>query len=76
MFIYKILAMVERLKKPTTIRSIIVFVFSIWMTYATLNNRIEQLEQFQREVDIVELQKSIVSIQKDVEWIKVNMPIK
>lgn len=76
MFIYKILAMVERLKKPTTIRSIIVFVFSIGMTYATLNNRIEQLEQFQREVDIVELQKSIVSIQKDVEWIKVNMPIK
>ena len=68
--------MVERLKKPTTIRSIIVFVFSIGMTYATLNNRIEQLEQFQREVDIVELQKSIVSIQKDVEWIKVNMPIK
>lgn len=76
MFIYKILAMVERLKKPTTIRSIIVFVFSIGMTYATLNNRIEQLEQFQREVDIVELQKSIVSIQKDVEWIKVNMPLK
>ncbi len=76
MFIYKILAMVERLKKPTTIRSIIVFVFSIGMTYATLNNRIEQLEQFQREVDIVELQKSIVAIQKDVEWIKVNMPLK
>ena len=76
MFTYKIIEMLDRLKKPTTIRSIIVFVFSIGMTYATLNNRIEQLEQFQREVDIVELQKSIVSIQKDVEWIKINMPVK
>jgi len=41
-----------------------------------LNYRINALEEFQKEVDVLDLQKSIVAIQKDVEWIKMNMPTK
>lgn len=66
----------DRLKKPTTIWSILVFIFTLGGIYATFNARLNALEDFRKEVDVVELQKSIVSIQKDVEWIKLNMPIK
>ena len=78
MFTYKkaITMRVERLKKPTTIWSIIIFVFSLWGVYATFNNRLNELEEFRKEVNIMELQKNIVAIQKDVERIKVNMPTK
>lgn len=67
---------VERLKKPTTIWSIIVFIFSMGGMYATFNYRLNDLEEFRKEVNILELQKSIVAIQKDVERIKINMPTK
>jgi hypothetical protein len=66
----------DRLKKPTTIWSIIVFIFSIGGMYATFNYRLNDLEEFRKEVNILELQKSIVAIQKDVERIKINMPTK
>lgn len=66
----------DRLKKPTTIWSIIVFIFSIGGIYATFNYRLNDLEEFKKEVNILELQKSIVAIQKDVERIKINMPTK
>jgi len=46
---------------------------AIW---SSLNYRINALEEFQKEVDVLDLQKSIVAIQKDVEWIKINMPTK
>ena len=78
MFIYqlKINMRLERLKKPTTIWSILVFAFTLGGLYATFNSRINALEEFKQEVNVVELQKNIVSIQKDVEWIKINMPSK
>lgn len=78
MFIYqlKINMRLERLKKPTTIWSILVFAFTLGGLYATFNSRINALEEFKQEVNVVELQKNIVSIQKDVEWIKLNMPSK
>ena len=78
MFIYqlKINMRLERLKKPTTIWSILVFAFTLGGLYATFNSRINALEEFKQEVNVVELQKSIVSIQKDVERIKLNMPSK
>jgi hypothetical protein len=66
----------ERLKKPTTIWSIIVFVFTLGGTYFSINARINALEEFKQEADILELKTSIVAIQKDVERIKLNMPIK
>lgn len=67
---------IERLKKPTTIWSIIIFVFSLWGVYYSFNYRLNELEEFKKEVNIMELQKSIVAIQKDVERIKINMPTK
>ena len=76
MFISKIEKMIERLKQPATIWKLILFVFGLGVCYASLNFRIEALEEFQKEVDIMEIQKSIISIQKDVERIKINMPTK
>lgn len=67
---------VERLKKPTTIWSIIVFIFTLGGTYVSFNARLNALEDFRRDANIVELQKNIVQIQTDIEWIKTNMPTK
>lgn len=66
----------ERLKKPTTIWSILVFAFTLGGIYFSINARLDALEEFRKEANIVELQKSIVQIQTDVERIKINMPTK
>ena len=71
MFTYKILTMrVERLKKPTTIWSIIIFVFSLGGVYATMNNRISRLEEFRANVDVVKINTTLAQIQSDLERIK------
>ena len=64
---------VERLKKPTTIWSIIIFVFSLWGVYATMNNRISRLEEFKNNVDIIKINTTLAQIQSDLEWIKTEL---
>ena len=61
---------VERLKKPTTIWSIIIFVFSLWGVYATMNNRISRLEEFKANVDVIKINTTLAQIQSDLERIK------
>lgn len=75
-FILKKEKMKEWLSQPWTIWKIIVFIFWLGAIWSSLNYRINALEEFQKEVDVLDLQKSIVAIQKDVEWIKMNMPTK
>lgn len=71
MFTYKILTMrIERIKKPTTIWSIIIFVFSLGGVYATMNNRISRLEEFKANVDVVKINTTLAQIQSDLERIK------
>ena len=72
MFTYKKLMQmrVERLKKPTTIWSIIIFVFSLGGVYATMNNRISRLEEFKANVDIIKINTTLAQIQSDLERIK------
>lgn len=71
MFTYKILTMwIERLKKPTTIWSIIIFIFSLGGVYATMNNRISRLEEFKANVDVVKINTTLAQIQSDLERIK------
>lgn len=56
----------EYIKNPATIITMIVFVFWLWVGRTTLNNRIQNLEDFRSEVNIIE-------IQKDIQEIKVNI---
>lgn len=60
----------DRLKKPTTIWSIIVFIFSMGGMYATMNNRISRLEEFKANVDVVKINTTLAQIQADIERIK------
>lgn len=61
---------VERLKKPTTIWSIIIFIFSLGGVYTTINNRISRLEEFTANVDVVKINTTLAQIQADIERIK------
>lgn len=63
----------ERLKKPTTIWSIIVFIFSLGGVYTTMNNRISRLEEFTANVDVVKINTTLAQIQADIERIKLNI---
>lgn len=63
----------EYITNPATIITIIVFVFGLWISWATLNNRVNRLEEFQQSINMVEIQSTLSSIQKDIEWIKIEL---
>lgn len=69
----------EYLSNPTTWVAWIVFIFSLWGAYATLNNRIKNVEDKVNEIDIIEIKTqlkeistNIAWIQKDIEYLKEN----
>ena len=62
--------MVERLKQPSTIWKLVLFVFWLGVTWSSLNYRIQRLEEFQSTVDIVEIQTTLKEISTDLSWIK------
>lgn len=69
----------DYLSNPATIISLIVFIFWLWVSYATLNNRLSVVEEKQEEFNIIgiqtqlaEINKNIAGIQKDIEWLKMN----
>ena len=61
---------IERLKKPTTICSVVVFIFWLGGTWVSINTRIERLEEFHDKIDIIQLQTTLKEIQVDLTWIK------
>lgn len=63
----------EYLTNPATWIAFWFFIFSLGWTYASLNNRISDLEKFQEEANIMELKTILVQVQKDIEWIKNDM---
>lgn len=63
----------EHITNPATIISFIVAVFGFWVTWATLNNRLNNLETFRESVDMIEIQTTLSSIQKDIERIKMAL---
>jgi hypothetical protein len=62
--------MVERLKQPSTIWKLVLFVFWLGVTWSSLNYRVSRLEEFQDTVDIVEIQTTLKEISTDLSWIK------
>ncbi len=63
----------EYITNPATIVTIVVFVFGLWISWATLNNRVNRLEEFQQSINMIEIQSTLSSIQKDIEWIKIEL---
>lgn len=71
--LHKINYMKEWLNQPATIWKIVIFIFWLWVTWSSLNYRISNLEEFQKSVDIVEIQTTLAEIKSDITWIKVNI---
>ena len=63
----------EYITNPARIVSFCVFVFGIWVTYATMSSRITSLEEFERSVDMVKIETTLTAMQKDIEYIRLNL---
>lgn len=63
----------EYFTNPKNIIAIIVFIFGLWVAWTTLNSRINKLEEFQSTVNMIEIQTTLSSIQKDIERIKIEL---
>lgn len=63
----------ERLTQPETIISIVAFIFSLWWVWATLNNRIKELELKMKEIDAIDIKTRLAQIQTDIERIKAKL---
>jgi len=66
----------QRLTEPETIISIVAFIFSLWWIWATLNNRIKELEMKMKEIDWLGLEAKLAQIMTDLEWIKTKLESK
>lgn len=63
----------QRLQEPETIVSLVAFIFSLWTVWATLNNRIKELEWKMEEVDAIDIKTKLAEIQTDLTWIKAKL---
>ena len=63
----------EYLLNPAVWISFIIFVFGLWVSYSTLNNRITALEKEQAELDVAYIQSTLAQIQTDIQWIKIEL---
>lgn len=61
------------IQEPATMISIIAFVFSLWWVWATLNNRIKELEMKMKEIDAIDIKTRLAQIQTDIERIKAKL---
>lgn len=60
----------EYITNPARIVSFIVFVFWLWVAYASIITRITRLEEFERSVDMVKIETTLREIQVDLSWVK------
>ncbi len=63
----------QHLSSPGVIISLLVAIFWFGVTRWTLNNRINRLEDFQKEINMVEIQSTLASIQSDISRIKLSL---
>ena len=60
----------EYVTNPARIVSFIVFVFWLWVAYASITSRVQKLEEFERSVDLVKIETTLREIQVDLSWVK------
>lgn len=63
----------EYVTNPARIVSFIVFVFWLGVAYATITSRISNVEAKVQDINVLEIQTTLSSIQKDIERIKLNL---
>ena len=63
----------EYLLNPAVWISFIIFVFGLWVSYSSLNNRISAIEKAQAELDVAYIQSTLAQIQTDIQWIKIEL---
>ena len=54
---------------PQTIVSIIVFVFWLWVTRATLNAKLKEIEKRVDKIEDLDLDSRLTEIQTNLKWI-------
>ena len=69
--------MLEKIKNyvtnPAVWISFIAFIFWLWVSYSSLNNRISAIEKEQAELDAAYIQTTLAQIQTDIQWIKIEL---
>lgn len=66
-------AVFEYIKKPETVWKVLVAVFALWVIYATLNNRISNVEQKIQAIENLDLWTKLSRIETDIQWIKATL---
>lgn len=54
---------------PQTIVSIIVFMFWLWVTWATLNSKLREIEKRVDKIEDLDLDSRLTEIQTNLKWI-------
>lgn len=54
---------------PATLITAIIWIIWVVVSWTTLNTRVQHLEEFKSEVNIVELQRDIQDIKTNVAWL-------
>lgn len=60
----------EYVTTPATMITALIWIIWVVVSRTTLNNRVEHLEEFKSEVNIVELQTTLKEIQVNIAWIQ------
>ena len=63
-------ALIEYIKHPLTIWKIVALIFVLWMTWSTLNYRIEYNNERLDKYDAMHIDVAIMQIQTDLAWIR------
>lgn len=68
--------MKERLKQPSTWWKIWWVCLALISMYYSLNYRVASLEEFRKEVDVIEIKTTLAEIQRDIQRIKNDLQTK
>lgn len=60
----------EYITTPATMITALVWIIWVVVSRTTLNNRVQHLEEFKADVNIVEIQTTLKEIQVNIAWIQ------
>lgn len=66
-------SIIEYIINPSTIISIIVFIFWLWGTWANLNSKLKELERRIEKIEDLDLDSRLTKMQVDLDWIKTTL---
>lgn len=60
----------EYITTPATMITALIWIIWVVVSRTTLNNRVQHLEEFKADVNIVEIQTTLKEIQVNIAWIQ------